>query len=173
MRATAVLREYGGPGGVAAFGLWLVWLGGLLLVPLGLAALALGVGLAVTQWRRARFARAGGAPGVVEVTEGEVRYFGPDAGGAVALPDLVEIRLIVLGGRRCWRLRTQDGQALLIPLGALGAERLFDSFAALPGMRTGALVAALDEAGGAAAQPGGTLAHARVVWRHPGRAALT
>ena len=71
-------------------------------------------------------------------------------------------------GRRLWRLKQSDGQALLIPVDAKGAERLFDAFANLPGMDSAALVAALEPD----ALPSGmalTLAaQTRVIWRRSG-----
>jgi hypothetical protein len=46
-----------------------------------------------------------------------------------SLDELVEIRLLAMRGRRMWRLKQTDGQALLIPVDAEGAEKLFDVFA--------------------------------------------
>jgi hypothetical protein len=136
-------REVIVAGVVAALGLWWVWLGGYLLLPLGLAVLTFAAIWAVTALRRMRFAQEIAAPGVVEVDEGQVGYFGPAAGGYVALQDLDELRLVTLQGRRLWRLKQADGQALLIPVDAAGADRLFDAFGSLPGMDMAALVAAL------------------------------
>lgn len=166
-------REVIVAGGVAALGLWLVWLGGYLLVPLGLALVALATGFGASALRRLRFATDGEAPGLVEVIEGQVSYFGPVTGGAVGLPDLVELRLLTLRGRRVWKLRQADGQTLLVPVEAQGAESLFDAFAALPGMDTGDLVAALQEhpAGGGAnvvALASGN----RLVWSRAGRGVM-
>ena len=62
---------------------------------------------------------------------------------ARTLPELIELRLVTLRGRRVWRLKQADGQALLVPVDAAGAEGLFDAFAILPGMDTAALVAAI------------------------------
>jgi hypothetical protein len=90
-----------------------------------------------------RFAQDIAAPGFVEVIEGEVRYFGPTFGGAVSLSDLTELRLMTLHGRRLWRLKQRDGQALLIPIDAAGAEALFDGFTTLPGLDMAAVLAAL------------------------------
>jgi len=159
--------------GVALAGLWLIWLGGYLLVPFGAGVLALGLGWGLLALRRLRFAQSGDAPGVVEVDEGQVAYFGPALGGAISLPDLEEVRLLTLRGRRVWRLKQSDGQALLIPVEAAGAERLFDAFATLPGMETQTLVAAL--APDAAPAGGRALAVAsqtRVIWRRSAPRAL-
>ena len=155
-------------GALAAAGGWLVWLGGYFLAPLGLALLALGVGWAVLASRRLRFGQAGDAPGVVEVDEGQIAYFGPQVGGAVGLPDLVEIRLITMRGRRLWRLKQSDGQAMLIPVEAAGADRLFDAFAALPGMDTAALVAALNPTGQSHTRALAVDAEMRLVWQRSG-----
>ena len=99
-------------------GAWVASRGGYLLVPFGLCLAGLGLGWAIMAWRRMRFAQGVSAPGVVEVDEGQIGYLGPDAGGFVAIPDLTELRLIDMRGRRLWQLRQNDGQALLIPVDA-------------------------------------------------------
>ena len=152
---------------VGVFGLWLVWLGGYALVPLGLCVAAIGAAWGLQALRRLRFAQAVDAPGMVEVDEGQVGYLGPDAGGFVALPDLVDLRFLTISGRRMWRLKQADGQALLLPVDAAGAERLFDAFASLPGMDTQVLVAAL--------QPRDVtgVSDSLVIWRRSARVVLT
>ena len=147
-------------GGVILAGLWLVWLGGYLLVPVGLLVIGLGTILALMARRRMRFAQDVAAPGLVELDEAQVGYLGPGDGGFLSLEELVELRLMRLNGKRMWRLKQADGQALLIPVEAQGADRLFDAFASLPGMDTRALVAALDQT---PAVPG--LAETHVIWR--------
>lgn len=145
---------------VVVFGAWLIWLGGYLLMPLGVAACALGLGWALIGLRRMRFARAVDAPGLVEIDEGRISYFaasraralpGPSGnvtslgmGGEISLRELIEIRLLNLQGKQYWRLRSRSGEALLIPLDAAGAGALYDAFASLPGVDMGALSAALD-----------------------------
>jgi hypothetical protein len=128
---------------VAAVGAWSAMQGGYLLTPLGLALVALGAGWALNAWRRLRFQQDGDAPGIVRVTEAEIAYFGPRIGGFIGLPDLSEIRLLTLRGRRIWKLKQGDGQLLHIPVEADGAEALFDAFATLPGIDMAALVSAL------------------------------
>lgn len=152
-------RETIGAGLVVALGLWTSAQGGLILIPLGLLIAALGAALTLAAWRRARFAQPGGAPGMVEIDEGQVGYLAPDLGGFLSLQDLTEIRILTIRGARVWRLKQADGQALLIPVEAQGAERLFDAFAHLPGLETGALVRALE------APAAENLAEARVIWR--------
>jgi len=152
-------RETIGAMAIALLGLWVAAQGGLILIPLGLLIAALGAALAVTAWRRARFTQGVHAPGMVELDEGQVGYLSPEMGGYLSLNDLTEIRLMTVRGTRMWRLKQADGQALLIPVDAAGADRLFDAFANLPGLDTAALVAALDS------PPPENLAEARVIWR--------
>ena len=151
---------------LAVAGLWLIWLGGWVLRPLGLALLGLAAGLGLIAWRRLRFASAadGHAAGIVDLDEAQVGWFGPEGGGFVSLTELAELRLIDRGAQRYWRLKQTDGQALLIPVAATGAEALFDAFAALPGMDSGALVAALDAAAAPADDSIGP-----VIWRRQTR----
>ncbi|MBL9054278.1 MAG: hypothetical protein JNN02_11165 [Tabrizicola sp.] len=136
-------REVIAGAALAALGFWTATRGGYLLTPLGLALTALGLGWALTSFHRLRFQQDGEAPGIVRVTEAQIAYYGPRVGGFVGLPDLSEIRLLTLRGRRIWKLRQGDGQLLHIPVEALGAEALFDAFASLPGMDSAQLVAAL------------------------------
>ncbi len=161
-------REVGAAGAASVVGLWMAAQGGLLLIPLGGVLALAGVVWAISAWRRVRFAQAVAAPGMVEVDEGQVAYLGPAFGGFVALPDLVELRLLTMRGRRLWRLKQADGQALLVPVDAAGAEKLYDAFAALPGMDVGALVAALAPTGTAGGTAIAADAETRVIWRRAG-----
>lgn len=138
---------------VALGGIWLGLRGGIILAGAGLAVVGVAAVLGLSSWRRLRFAGDGGrgpgavapglGPGAVDIDEGQITYFSAETGGAIALNDLAEIRLIALGGLPVWRLRQGDGQALLVPLSALGAEALYDVFAALPGMDMARLLAAM------------------------------
>jgi hypothetical protein len=157
-------REALGAGVIVLAGLWLMGLGGYVLFPLGVLIGAVGSILTITALRRARFTQDVAAPGLVELDEAQVGYLAPEIGGFLSLDELVEIRLLVLRGKRMWRLKQADGQALLIPVDASGAERLFDAFANLPGMDTSALVDALNPA----PPTESTLslaAETRVIWR--------
>ncbi|MBT9384865.1 hypothetical protein KM176_13425 [Pseudooceanicola sp. CBS1P-1] len=131
--------------GIAAFGLWGVlhfhavaqWGSGVIVLA--------GLALAWTGVQRARFRTGAGGPGVVQVTEGQLAYYGPFTGGAVALSEVYRLTLDPGPDRPCWRLSQQGQPDLSIPLDAEGAEQLFDLFAALPGLRTAALVAAVQQ----------------------------
>ena len=137
-------REVGAAALTGAFGLWVFAQGGLFFQPLGGAVLAFALLWGIGAWRRRRFAVDVGAPGLVEVEEGAIRYYGARAlGGEIALRDLSQIRLIRLEGHAHWRLKTQGGEALLIPVEAAGAAALADAFAALPGFDLSAAAAAL------------------------------
>lgn len=151
------LREVIAAAGSVALGLWLVSLGGYILQGGGAVIALTGLGWLMIAWRRLRFAREVAAPGLVELDEGQIAYFGTGQmiagagniarlglGGQVALHELAEIRLLRLQGQQYWRLRALDGQALVIPVAAAGAEALYDAFASLPGIDMGALAAALD-----------------------------
>ena len=111
-------REVIVAGLLALGGLWVASRGGYLLLPVGGAVVALAAVLGIAAFRRLRFAQEVNAPGWVEVDEGQVGYLGPAFGGYVALPDLVEIRLLSMRGRRLWRLKQADGQVLLVPIDA-------------------------------------------------------
>jgi hypothetical protein len=152
-----------------ALGLWLIWLGGYFLTPLGLIIAAIAVAWGVMALRRMRFSQAVEAPGLVEVDEGQIGYLGPQIGGYVNLPDLIELRLLSLRGRRMWRLKQSDGQAILIPVDASGADRLFDAFASLPGMDTAALVGALQAPPITGSSALSIAAETRVIWRRSGK----
>lgn len=137
------LREVLAAAVIVALGGWVALRGGYFFLLLGMILLGLGLGWAVLGWRRLRFAQAGEAPGIVRVTEAQIAYLGPRTGGFIGLPELAEIRLLTMRGRRVWKLRQSNGEALHIPVESQGAEALFDAFATLPGMDTAALVAAL------------------------------
>jgi hypothetical protein len=158
-------REVAVAAGAALFGLWLIALGGVFFSVIGALLVAGAVGLAVTAIRRLRFGRGGDAPGIVRIDEGAVAYFGPETGGVVALSELVQVEAVSRHGIAAWRLTQADGAALLIPVGALGSEALFDVFAILPGARASAFLDAhrgVDPAGGV-----------RQLWRRDGTGADT
>jgi hypothetical protein len=110
----------------------------------GYGVFLLGALVVFTGVQRARFRTGKGGPGVVQVDEGEVMYYGPWWGGSVALRDVSRIELAGGGETTVWRLYQPGQAALVIPANADGAEALFDAFATLPGMRTGQMLHALN-----------------------------
>jgi hypothetical protein len=112
------------------------------------AALGLvGLGLVWTGTQRWRFAVRGKGPGVVEVDERRLVYWGPLAGGTVDLDDLLRLELDRSGRPSHWVLTTLRGEVLAVPVNAEGAEALLDLFTALPGLHTEALLGALEASG--------------------------
>lgn len=149
-------------GAILLAGLWLALRGGWFFAALGGLVLLVGLSLLLGAIRRLPFRRTIDAPGMVEIDEGAVRYYGAAVlGGEIALRDLVEIRLLRLKGRGHWRLRSASGEALLVPVDAAGSEALADAFTALPGLDMGAVSTALAHV---ADRPDAV----RTVWRRPG-----
>jgi hypothetical protein len=123
---------------LVAFGLYSVFTGltvqrwtGYLLILLGAALLWEGV-------KRARFPAPGGGPGVVEVDERQITYFGPLGGGAISINDLtrVQVRTTDLGpavSDLFWDFIDTSGTVLTIPGDAENASLIFDALSALPG----------------------------------------
>ncbi|MGY3437964.1 MULTISPECIES: hypothetical protein [unclassified Marinovum] len=100
----------------------------------GLCLMALA--LLVLGLQRARFRAGSDGPGVVQVVEGRVAYFGPLTGGAVDMADLSRLSLDRRLHPAHWVLVQPGIDPLHIPVTAKGADILFDAFATLPGLRT-------------------------------------
>lgn len=112
----------------------------------GAAVAVLGIALAATAFQRLRFAQSGLGPGIVRVDERRLEYLGPLTGGILDLDDLVAVELEPRARPAPhWILTGPGDQIVAIPVNAAGAEALFDVFAALPGIRTGAMLAALEQ----------------------------
>ena len=98
--------------------------------------LALGVVFILAGLQRTRFRSGGGGQGVVQVIEGQVTYYGPLSGGAVAISELAALSLDGRSRPAHWLLVPDQGAALQIPVSAEGADALFDAFSGLRGLRT-------------------------------------
>jgi hypothetical protein len=125
--------------GLSSYGLtrWLA-------LVLGLAGLA----LVWTGVQRLRFGRGGGGPGIVQVDERRLVYWGPLAGGAMDMDSLARLDLDPGGRPAHWVLTSLQGERLEVPVNAKGAEALFDLFAALPGFPTETMLQALNRTKG-------------------------
>ncbi|MDD7972133.1 hypothetical protein [Roseinatronobacter alkalisoli] len=143
---------------IALFGLWALRVNDFFFQVLAGLVIIAGLGIAFIGWRRIRFHRANGGPGIVQVVEAQISYFGPETGGFISARDLVELHLT--GNGTCWNLIGQDGTRLDIPVGAEGADALFDIFANLPDVHMQSILGALDAAEPVAARP---------LWLHPSR----
>lgn len=86
--------------------------------------------------QRTRFRVGAGGPGVVQVHERLVTYYGPLDGGSVSIDALASVELEPKSKPAEWVLTEVGGQPLHIPTNAENAEALFDVFAALDGIRT-------------------------------------
>ena len=130
------------------FGAWAVLAGRGVVAALGVVLVVVAVALVVAGWQRGRFRRGRGGPGVLQITEGQLTYFGPFSGGALALASVGEVVLNPLPrAGPVWELRGADGDPLRIPANAQGAEALFDAFAGLPGFDTEMMLARLADPG--------------------------
>lgn len=144
--------------GLCLLALW-AWVGGLGLVQW--LALPLVVAGAVLVWlgvQRGRFRGPGDGPGVVQVDEAQLSYFGPLSGGVVALDMLVEITLDPTGLPQHWVLHQPKTAPLHIPVTAHGADALVDAFSQLPGFRLEPVLRSLEHPGD----------RPRQVWLRPG-----
>jgi len=122
-----------------AVGLWLFLLGGWFWQGAGVLLGTLGGALFVAALRSARMRHGSEGPGVVEVDERQITYFGPQTGGAVSIDALTRIEIATNadgpGQTDLWWVLYMPGQPpLRIPGDAAGADRLFDALAPLPGV---------------------------------------
>jgi hypothetical protein len=128
----------------AAIGLWFALTSYGVVFGLGIVLVLGGAALGLAGVQRARFRQETEGPGIVQIVEGRVTYFGPWGGGGASLDRLAWLELVpVRGGAGAWALIEEEGERLEIPVDARGADRLFDVFTALPGLDTGAMLAAL------------------------------
>lgn len=127
-------------------GLWLALARFGLITWLGWAIAVFGAVLIYTGVQHQRFRSAGLGPGIVRIVERRVAYMGPLTGGMVDMDLLARLELDPTGSPAHWTLTAETGTTLSIPVNAAGADRLFDLFAALPGIRTEAMLSALQSA---------------------------
>ncbi len=145
--------------GVLLIGVWLFMRGfatlNLVLQALGLIVSLAGIVLLRTAIQRIRFKRTQKAPGMVDVTEREISYFGPMHGKSIALESLrkIELRESEVYGA-IWVLHHLDGDPMIVPVSAKGSDRLFDAFTSLSGVKMDILVAAVNQ----------VPVHSQVIW---------
>ncbi len=116
---------------------------GQLLGYVGILLVILGASLCVIGYQRSRFRIGGQGPGVVQVVEGQIAYFGPLNGGTLATEAIERLALDPSGKPAHWILEHSGQPALHIPVNAEGADALFDVFSALPGIKTERLLSEL------------------------------
>ncbi|MEL6563603.1 MAG: hypothetical protein AAFQ59_04090 [Pseudomonadota bacterium] len=142
---------------VAVLGLW--WLAQSTGVLRYIApAVLVGAGaLIMVGFQRGRFRGTGGGVGTVQIVEGQITYFGPLTGGAVALREMTRLTLDGTQHPAHWTLEQRGLPAVHIPVNADGADALFDAFASLPGLRTEHMLSQLQT------QPHSAV----VIWQRP------
>ena len=130
---------------VSGIGLWLVLAGRGFLPWLGWIFVALGAVLLVASIQRTRFRRGDDGPGVVQIAERRLAYFGPLDGGVM---DIADIRMLSFDPAGYpaphWVIAGPENREIAIPTTAKGAEALFDTFSGLPGIKTEALLDVLE-----------------------------
>lgn len=122
---------------VLSLGLWWVITGVGINLWLGYIFIVIGIGWGIAGVQRARFAQDGDGPGVVQIRERRLAYFGPLDGGVIDVADLSRLEIDPTSHPApSWVLTSIEGNRLTIPINAKGSEGLFDVFAALPEIKT-------------------------------------
>ena len=122
---------------VAFFGMLMAVSQDGVLAALGTSLAIVGALLTFAGIQRTRFRVGAGGPGVVQIDERMVTYYGPFDGGSVSIDALVSVELEPRAKPAAeWVLSEAGGKPLHIPTNAENAESLFDVFAVLDGTRT-------------------------------------
>jgi len=145
---------------ILLFGTWMYLYGAarlnLIMQGLGLVVSLVGIILLRTTIQRIRFQLGQKAPGIVDVTEREISYFGPMHGKTISLDSLNKIELRESEAYAAiWVLHHSDGDPMIVPTTAKGSGRLFDAFASLSGVKMDMLVSAINQ----------TPIQAKVIWQ--------
>ncbi len=113
---------------------------------IGYGMVVLGIIWAIAGLQRARFRQDGDGPGVVQIRERRLAYFGPLDGGVMDVKDLTHLEIDPSSHPKpSWVLTGIGEQHIAIPVNATGAEDLFDIFASLPGIKTSAVLDVLSK----------------------------
>ncbi|MGO4915327.1 hypothetical protein [Pseudogemmobacter sp. W21_MBD1_M6] len=136
-------------------GIWLAVAGIGFVRILGTCVVIAGAVLVFAGLQRARFRIGSGGPGVVQIDEAQVTYYGPLNGGVISLGAVTLIELVGAGVAQHWRLTEPGAPPLSIPTKAEGADLLFDAFATLKGLDVPRMLNALAD----------NAEHPVVIWR--------
>lgn len=120
--------------GLMVLGVWLGVTGIGFVRIIGAAVAIAGAVLIFAGVQRVRFRVGSGGPGVVQIDEAQVTYYGPLNGGVISLGALTLVELVGAGVAQHWRLTEPGTAPLSIPTKAEGADLLFDAFATLQGL---------------------------------------
>jgi len=135
-------------GALALFALGVYWaLTGLGFVTwLGYIIIVAAVLLLVAGIQRGRFRQGNDGPGVVQITERRLAYFGPLSGGVMDINDLSRLSFDPTGHPApYWILTGPEAREIAIPTTAAGAEALFDTFSSLPDIKTETILGVLSD----------------------------
>ena len=123
-------------GALASIGMyWAVGQQGIM-AAVGTSLAIVGALLVFAGIQRTRFRVGTDGPGVVQVHERLVIYYGPLEGGTISVDALDSVALDPANKPATWVLTESSGQTLHIPTNAENAELLFDVFASLEGIKT-------------------------------------
>ncbi|WP_152912391.1 hypothetical protein [Candidatus Rhodobacter oscarellae] len=86
--------------------------------------------------QRTRFRVRAEGPGHVQIGDRMIIYYGRQDGGTIAVDALESVQLDATARPACWILKEVGGLPLSVPTNAQNAEKLFDVFASLEGIRT-------------------------------------
>ena len=118
------------------------WISGIV----GLVLVMVVGSLLYVSYLRARLRRDVTGPGLVEIDERSITFFGPTTGGEVELDNITRIQISTLPsnlGDRNWII-WHHGGSLVIPVAASGADQLLEVLTALPGFRYDTTLNAID-----------------------------
>lgn len=102
--------------------------------------------LLYVSYLRARLRRSASGPGIVEIDEQKITFFGPETGGEVELSNVTRLQISTLPnkmGDRNWII-WHHGGSLVIPTAATGADQLLETLTALPGFRLDTTLKAIE-----------------------------
>jgi hypothetical protein len=139
-------RDVWGALSVLGLGIWWAITGLGFVQWLGFAIAALGAMLLVAGVQRGRFRQGSDGPGIVQITERRLAYFGPLDGGVMDINDLSRLSFDPTGHPApYWILTGPEEGDIAIPTTATGAEALFDAFSSLPGIQTETMLGVLSD----------------------------
>lgn len=121
-----------------------------LLTWVGYICALIGSALLFAGIQKGRARLGGGGPGVVQVVERRVGYFGPLNGGIVDVDAITSLSFDPTEHPPHWVITHEAGPALHIPANAEGSDALFDVFSSLPGLSPGRIASVAGQEGGQA-----------------------
>ena len=120
----------------------------IILLAIGSAIVVIGICVFIASYMRISFSKFPNGVGVVEVKEKQIIYFDPSGGLAFSSDSIVSITLNACNRTGLiWRITTEDGSIIKIPLNAMGNEKLYDAFMTLPKIDQAQLISSVKKSG--------------------------